>query len=241
MKRHLGERELVVLECLRDSSGPIGSWSLVESLEARKFKVSSASIGRILYSLERQNLVEGKGNQGRVITKSGLQAIKQTKAVNSMNLQRENLENLINSDVMEEYIMVLQARKAIERETVRLAAENITEAQIKVLQDILHEQIVKREKGESIAEIDIAFHREIALASHNKALLSLYGILATMGQQTELFEFLRHRVNAPYQQAHSAILQAISAHDPDEAERCIIKHLDALIEDVTNYWDKYRE
>ncbi len=143
MKRHLGERELVVLECLRDSTGPIGSWSLVESLEARKFKVSSASIGRILYSLERQNLVEGKGNQGRVITKSGLQAIKQTKAVNSMNLQRENLENLINSDVMEEYIMVLQARKAIERETVRLAAENITEAQIKVLQDILREQMVR--------------------------------------------------------------------------------------------------
>ena len=122
MKRHLDERELVVLECLRDATGPIGSWSLVESLEARKFKVSSASIGRILYSLEQRSLVEGKGNQGRVITKNGLQAIRHTKAVNSMNLQRENLETLINSNVMEEYIMVLQARKAIERETVRLAA-----------------------------------------------------------------------------------------------------------------------
>ncbi len=241
MKRVLDTRELVVLECLRDSAEPIGSWSLVESLEAKNFQVSSASIGRILYSLEQRNLVEGKGNQGRVITKNGLLAIKHAKAVNSMNVQRENLETLINSNVMEEYIMVLQARKAIERETVRLAAENITEAQKQVLQGILHEQLVKREKGESIAEIDIAFHREIAVASHNKALLALYGILATMGQQTELFEFLRRRVNAPYQQAHSAILQAICAHDQDAAESSLIHHMDALIEDVTNYWDKYRE
>ena len=241
MKRPLDERELVVMEYLRDATGPLGSWSLVESLETKDLKVSSASIGRILYSLEQRGFVEGKGNQGRIISKSGLQAIKHTKAINSVDLQRENLENLINSTVLEDYIMVLQARKAIERETVRLATENITETQKKVLSDIVLEQTGKREKGESIAEIDIAFHREIALASHNRALLSLYGIIATMGQQTELFEFLRHRVNAPYQKAHSSILQAICAHDPDEAERCMILHMNALIDDVTNYWDKYRE
>jgi GntR family transcriptional repressor for pyruvate dehydrogenase complex len=241
MKRPLDERELVVLECLRDASGPIGSWSLVESLEGKGFKVSSASIGRILYRLEQREFVEGKGNQGRIITKGGLQAIKRTKAVNTLNSHRENLENLINSKVLEDYIMVLQARKAIERETARLAAENITETQEKELASILQDQMMKREKGESIADVDIAFHREIALASHNRALLALYGILATMGQQTELFEFLRRRVNAPYPSAHNSILQAICAHDPDGAEKSIIRHMDALIEDVTKYWDRYRE
>ena len=241
MKQPLEDRELIVLECIRDSPDPIGSWSLVEYLEERNYKVSSASIGRILYRLEQRGFVEGQGNRGRIITKAGLAAITKTKAFNSMDAHRKDLENLINSKVLEDFIMVLQARKAIERETARLAAENITEAGKKSLQEILVEQEVKAKKGESIAEIDIAFHRGIAKASHNSALLALYGILSTMGQQSELFEFVRGQVNATYRQAHRTILDAICAHDPDEAEACIIRHMDALIDDVTKYWDLYRD
>lgn len=241
MKQPLEDRELIVLECIRDSQEPLGSWSLVEYLEKKNFKVSSASIGRILYRLEQRGYVEGKGNKGRVITRAGLEAISKTKAFNSMDAHRKDLENLINSKVLEDYTMVLQARKAIERETARLAAENITEAQKNSLMAIMEEQDAKAARRESIADLDIAFHRGIAEASHNSALLALYGILATMGQQSELFEYVRSRVNAPYPSAHHAILEAICAHDPDEAERCIMKHIDALIKDVTKYWDSYRE
>ncbi|NLJ47510.1 MAG: FadR family transcriptional regulator, partial [Treponema sp.] len=100
---------------------------------------------------------------------------------------------------------------------------------------------VRARRGESIADIDIAFHRGIATASRNSALLALYGILSTMGQQSELFEYVRSRVNAPYRPAHRAILDAICSHDPDEAERNMIRHMDALIEDVTKYWDSRRD
>jgi len=241
MKQPLEEREMIVLESIRDASEPLGSWSLVEHLEEKGYKVSSASIGRILYKLEQRGFVEGQGNRGRIITKAGVSAIGKTKAFNSMDAHRKDLENLINSKVLEDFIMVLQARKAIERETARLAAENITEAGIKKLNAVLEEQEIKAKRGESIAEIDIAFHRGIAAASHNSALLALYGILSTMGQQSELFEFVRSRVTATYRQAHRSILEAICAHNPDEAEGCIIRHMDALIEDVTKYWDLYRE
>lgn len=241
MKQPLDERELIVLECIRDSTEPLGSWSLVEHLEERGYRVSSASIGRILYRLEQRGFVEGQGNRGRIITKAGIGAIGKTRAFNSMDSHRKDLENLINSKVLEDFIMVLQARKAIERETARLAAENITEAGKRELAAILEEQEVRARRGESIADIDIAFHRGIATASRNSALLALYGILSTMGQQSELFEFVRSRVNAPYRPAHRSILEAISSHDPDEAERNMIRHMDALIEDVTKYWDAYRD
>ncbi len=241
MKQPLDERELIVLECIRDSSEPLGSWSLVEHLEDRGYRVSSASIGRILYRLEQRGYVKGQGNRGRIITKAGVTAIGKTKAFNSMDSHRKDLENLINSKVLEDFIMVLQARKAIERETARLAAESITEAGKRELHAILEEQEVKARRGESIAEIDIAFHRGIAHASRNPALLALYGILSTMGQQSELFEFVRSRVNAPYRPAHRSILEAICSHDPDEAEKNMIRHMDALIEDVTKYWDAYRD
>jgi len=206
MKQPLEEREMIVLESIRDASEPLGSWSLVEHLEEKGYKVSSASIGRILYKLEQRGFVEGQGNRGRIITKAGVSAIGKTKAFNSMDAHRKDLENLINSKVLEDFIMVLQARKAIERETARLAAENITEAGIKKLNAVLEEQEIKAKRGESIAEIDIAFHRGIAAASHNSALLALYGILSTMGQQSELFEFVRSRVTATYRQAHRSIL-----------------------------------
>jgi DNA-binding FadR family transcriptional regulator len=241
MKPELDERDLIVLESIKDTNEPIGSWALVESLEGSDFKVSSASIGRILYRLEKLGYVEGLGNKGRIITKSGLGAIDRSKVLKTLDGHRRQLETLINSKVLEDFIMVLQARKAIERETSRLAAENVTEASMARLKAILEEQEIRARKGESIAEIDIAFHREIAKASHNTALMALYEILSTMGQQSELFEFVRSRVDATYRQAHRSVLEAIQAHDSDEAERCIIRHMDALIDDVTKYWDLYYE
>jgi len=241
MESRLDELDIIVLECIRDSGEPMGSWALVDRLEALGHRVSSASIGRMLYRFERLGYVMGQGNRGRTITPLGLRAIELSRARRTIDSHRSRLESLINSAVLEEYVMVLQARRAIERETARLAAENITEAQERSLELILEEQEEKAKRGESIADVDIAFHRGIAKASHNHALQALYEILSTMRQQSEMFEFLRSRVDSTYRQAHRAILSAIAAHDPDEAERCIIRHMDSLIGDVTKYWDLYTD
>ena len=53
MAAELEDRDFIVLESIRASHEPIGSWALVDSLEAKGHKVSSASIGRILYRLEQ--------------------------------------------------------------------------------------------------------------------------------------------------------------------------------------------
>lgn len=241
MKTRLDERDLLVLECIKDAGEPVGSWSLVEEMEARGCKASSASIGRILYRLESLGFVESQTNKGRVLTKEGRRAMERAIAYKSLDRHRQQLENLIDSRILDEFIMVLQARKAIERETVRLAAENISEAKLLRLEEILTEQEAKAARGESIAEVDIAFHKEIAEASTNSALLALYGILAMMGQQSELFEYMRSKVGSNYRSAHRSILDALKSHDPDAAEKCIIGHMDALIVDVKKYWEHYRE
>jgi len=241
VKPVLDERDTMVLECIRDAGEAIGSWSLVESLERKGCKASSASIGRILYRLESIGYVESHMNKGRLLTKEGLKAIEKVKALASIDKHRKQLENLIDSRVLDEFIMVLQARKAIERETARMAAENISEARLQRLEAIILEQEEKASKGESIAEVDIAFHREIAESSTNSALLALYGILAMMGQQSELFEYMRRKLGHNYRTAHRSILEALKLHDADKAERCIIGHMDSLIEDVKKYWEHYSE
>ena len=240
MKPDLDERDLLVLESISSSDEPMGSWSLVDALETRGCKVSSASIGRILYRLESLGLVESQTNKGRVLTREGFRALEKAKAYKSIDSHRRQLEDLIDSHILDEFIMVLQARKAIERETARLAAENINETRLVRLEEILREQEAKASRGESIAEVDIAFHREIAESSTNSALLALYGILAMMGQQSELFEYMRAQSGRHYRTAHRSILDALKAHDPDEAERCIMGHMDGLIEDVKKYWEHHR-
>jgi DNA-binding FadR family transcriptional regulator len=212
----------------------------VEELERKGCKTSSASIGRILFRLESFGFVASQANKGRVLTSQGAKAMQKARMIDSIDRHRKDLEKLINSRVLDEFLMVLQARKAIERETARLAAENITEHKLKYLEDILQEQEAKASKGESIAEVDIAFHRSIAEASGNSALTALYGILAMMGQQSELFEHMRSQVDSTYRRAHRAVFEALKAHDPDQAESCIIRHMDGLIEDVKIYWEHHR-
>ncbi len=241
MKIDLDERDLMLLECIRSAGEPLGSWSLVEEMEKQGYKVSSASIGRILYRLESLGLVESQANKGRVLTKDGLKAITKARVSRSISRHSKELEKLIDSSILDEYIMVLQARRAIERETARLAAENISESRLRLLEQIIEDQEDKASRGESIADVDIAFHRNIAEASKNSVLSAVYGILAMLGQQTELFEYMRKSVGATYRTAHRSILDALKKHDPDEAERCMLAHVDGLMENVRKYWEHYRE
>jgi len=237
----LDEREIVVLECIRDSVEPIGSWFLVERLEERKISISSASIGRVLHRLESLGYVEKEKYKGRILLPAGEAALKRARTRQAIEVHKECLDRLINSKVLEDYLMVLEARSAIERTTARLAAENITESEITKIESVLHEQELRAMRGESIAEIDIEFHKGIAHASRNTVLVSLYAIISTMGQQTHLFEYLRSRVESPYRISHRQIFEAIRAHDPDEAERRILRHMECLIDEVTEYWDKYED
>ncbi|MFA6504993.1 MAG: FCD domain-containing protein [Treponemataceae bacterium] len=241
MKASLDDRDLILLESIQDAGVPVGSWFLVEELEKKGCKISSASIGRILFRLESLGFVESQTNKGRILTANGLKAMEKARTISSIDRHKKDLEKLINSRILDEFIMVLQARKAIERETARLAAENITESKLAHLKAIIEEQEAKAAQGESIAEVDIAFHRGIAEASNNSALLALYGILSMMGQQSDLFEYVRSRVDSPYRSAHRSILEALTAHDGDEAERRIIKHMDSLIADVGKYWEHIRD
>ncbi|TCO71457.1 FCD domain-containing protein [Marinisporobacter balticus] len=239
MKRILDEKELITLECIADSQEPIGAWLLGERLEINGITISSATIGRILNRLEKLAFVEKESSKGRVITDKGLEAIDKARMIDHINFHKDELDKMVNTKVLEDYIMVIQARNAIERETVRLAARNITDEEIENIKEILKRQEENRIKNQSIAEEDINFHKAIARASRNTVLESIYTIISTFGQQTELFEYIRDRVKSPYRTAHKEIFEAIKKHDEEEAEQCMIHHFENLTKDVTKYWNKY--
>lgn len=231
----------LILEVLNESDEPVGSWYIVNVFNERGIDVSSATIGRELNQLEMLGYVEKHGFKGRSITLLGKQLIEVTKTTLQLDYYKKSLEMLITSDVLENFLMVLEARLAIERQTARLAATRITEKELNELENRLKEQMSHSKDHISIAQDDIAFHSMIAKASKNKALFSLYMILSSMGQQSQLFEELRMRVKDNYSPFHQHIFNAIRDRKPDEAEQCMVDHISKLIVDVNTYWDEYQK
>jgi DNA-binding FadR family transcriptional regulator len=232
-------KELLILELVSESKIPLGSWNLVEQLEQKGISVSPATIGRILNHLEKNGYLSKRKFQGRVITSKGEEAIQKSHQAQNVAIHQKTIEKYINSDVLQNYIMVLEARKAIERTTAYLAATHVTDAEIARLETILNRQRVKHDKTQSIAQDDIDFHRTIAAASRNDVLESLYVIVSLMGQQSELFEYIRRKVGAPYMVSHRNIFEAICSHDPEAAEQAMLHHIDSLCMDVNTYWHEY--
>ncbi len=230
---------LIVLKILSESDQPMGSWNIAEEITEQGIEVSTATIGRVLKQLEKAGYLKKENVRGRMITEKGLNAIKSAAHQTELNHYHDALKELVNSNTLNNYLQVLEARKAIERSTVALAAENITDKELKNLEKIVKKQISDRDKGLSIALDDIDFHLLIAKASRNEALLSLYMILSKMGQQSELFEKLREKVGEPYNDSHLAIFTALANHDSASAEAALIRHIDILKEDVNKYWHIY--
>lgn len=234
-------RELSILEIIADSEEPVGSWFVVNRLEENGISVSAATIGRLLNKLETQGYLKKHSIKGRTITEAGLNIIDHTYKTRKIEEHKRHLDELVNSNVLHKFLMVLEARKAIEKTTAKLAAQHISDEELDRLSVIIEQQQSDYNQQKSAAKDDIEFHRTIAQASRNEALYSLYMILSMMGQQSELFEQLRNRLHAPYMGSHRAVFEALKERSPEKAEARMEQHIDHLCEDVNNYWNEFAE
>ncbi|MGM0431632.1 MAG: FCD domain-containing protein [Spirochaetota bacterium] len=239
MEMSLFDRELLLLDIIKESEEPVGSGYLVAMLEDRGVNISQATVGRLLYNLERYGYVEKLQNKGRVITAEGDKAINEALTAKEINAHKQRLDELLNSKVLNNFLMILEARKAIERATVRLAAEHVTDEELHHIEKLLEKKEEYYKKKIKNSSVDVEFHSAIAKASRNEVLEMLYHIISRMGQQSDLFEDMRNKAGGAYITSHSDIVDALKAHDPDKAEQSLISHIELLKKDVLKYWDAY--
>jgi DNA-binding FadR family transcriptional regulator len=229
------DRDLEILSIIQNSVEPIGSWALVGLLEEKGLLYSTATIGRILHQLEQQGYLEKKGYQGRIITKKGENAIVLASKIKEMEGYKEKLDDILNSDRLHHFLMVLEARKTIERETTRLAALNITKKEIKALKAIESKRVAAHKQLWRHPSDDREFHHLIAKASRNQILIIFSQILSVLSQKTELFDYMRTKTDTPYYIGHRKVIAALEEKNPDKAEKGMIEHIDRLIEDVSKW------
>ena len=237
MYKELEDKEILILEMIKDSTEPMGSWNIVNRMAEENIETSSATIGRILSKLESLGYLQKEKFRGRVITDKGLHAITINKQLKDIATQQNKLSKYTDPKLLEDFISVLEARRAIERETARLAALRATAEDIELMDRILSNQENKYKEHQWITEDDLDFHKTIARSSKNGILETMYNFLAIFGQQSRAFEYLREKIHAEYMVSHRRILNSIKAGNSQEAEAAMLDHIDSLVSDVNKYWE----
>lgn len=119
---------------------------------------------------------------------------------------------------------VIEARSVIEVALARWTAERATEEEIAKIAALLQELEDNQDDRTKYVTLDLAFHLEIAKASHNEMLAT---VLVTMQQILRTWmeaTFTESRSTKHSMEMHRQIFASIKARDPDAAGKAMAIH-----------------
>ncbi|MFZ7103983.1 MAG: FCD domain-containing protein [Peptococcaceae bacterium] len=224
-----------ILKIIQKSEVPVGANYVRNELSRLGIIISEATAGRVLMELDKDGLTGKDGYKGRVLTPAGKAKLKQLQMQHDRMEYGEEFFKILDGKTEKELVDVLLARRAIEREIARLAAENVTE-------DIAAEIKTAIKKQEQHAELfntsqyDALFHELIAKAAGNKVLATMLYMIRQDIQLAPALEYIRKQVNSSIVVDHIKIMEAIVNRDPVRAEQAMIEHIENLIRDVNEFW-----
>ncbi|MDK2822806.1 MAG: GntR family transcriptional regulator, transcriptional repressor for pyruvate dehydrogenase complex [Clostridia bacterium] len=224
-----------VLEIIQNSKIPVGASHVRNELAKLGIEISEATAGRLLIELDEEGLTRRDGYKGRVLTKFGFRELKHLEMQHDRMEYGEEFFKILDGKTEKELIDVLIARRAIEREMARLAAQNLTPEIEQEMKEIIELQQQDAEKYNT-SQYDILFHKLIARAADNKVLETMLLMIRQDVQLASALEFIRKQVNSSIVVDHKKIMEAIISRKPDAAEEAMTDHIENLIRDVNNFW-----
>jgi len=178
----------------------IPSSKLSETELSTSYSVSRAVIRESLNRLEACHLIERKANVGARV----------------VDLTPEGLAELY------------QVREALEGMAARLAANNMTDDEIKDLRELLNSHFQTVKGGDSYYQEagDVDFHYRIMLGSKNNHLISVLfdGLYHLIRMYRVQLGMTGSRVTTAFDE-HKNIVQAIANRDPELAEMLMRRHI----------------
>ncbi len=120
---------------------------------------------------------------------------------------------------------LIAARSMLESEAAALAAIHRTDEQLGQMRDLLGAF-----EGASVAraaDLDLAFHESIAVASGNPVLQVMFGSIRNLTHGIMLRSLSDRRVSGAAVPLHDVIVTAIAEQDPDAARRAMLDHIGA--------------
>lgn len=237
----LSREQYQILKMLNESTEPLGSGTISERMGQIDIAVSEATIGRFLRNLDSRGFTKKLGFQGRCLTEEGIRTLEKYEHEKNLQVKTNHIMNLAKAEAKDELLSILVARKAIEKETCRLAAEKIKDEEINIIANLVEKHFDHAHGGVSGAKEDSEFHSFIARIGGNKFLEAALDLIRQDGQLSPVFEFIRNKVGSTIVEDHENILKALKNRNPLEAEKAMAMHLDNVIYDVQKYWHEVNE
>jgi GntR family L-lactate dehydrogenase operon transcriptional regulator len=230
--RSAAHTEHILLHLLEGQIVPLGAGATKDALSQQGINVGEATAGRMLRQLERAGLARKIGVQGRVLTEKGLQRLRELDHEKKQSTSAEEFIQSLKATDSKELEDVLVARRAIESETARLAAENASAKEIEILREIIGEMLEGLRKGGDIASSDENFHLCLARMSKNHVLEAALKLIRHNGNYSPLLAGIRTHAGTLTGKDHLRICRAVEAHDGEAASLAMIDHINGVLEDV---------
>lgn len=235
---------LAALNCLAESEMPVGARRLSEVFRAQGANLAEATTGRFLRRLEEDGYAEQVGVRGRILTQLGLRRRNELSQRAVLNDRAAQVTEAIDPETVAGLLDLLYARRAVESEAARLAAEKATDGEIAAIVEAGHSYVDCMNQGvDNRLELAHELHRLVGEASHNKVLAALIALL--VDQSNDRFARLLDEfvVSAGTIDSsghdHSSIGQALARRDPQATEEAMRRHLDGLIAVVETYRSRF--
>ncbi len=241
MNRKHSELDLHVLEILERNPQGLGSPRLLLSLLDLGIEVSQPTIARLLALLDHRGLTRKVTHRGRALTPAGAAWLEQARHHRQRARWVERLILAVQPSTLEELRDVLVARRALEQEIARLAAEHATPLQIAQMQRTLELQKQEMDATGESNDAALEFHRLLAGACGNTFLGLAADVLRSERHVLEVIMYhLGSTVGGDSYSAHVEILDAVATRDRDAAAQAMVRHLTQYIRYVDSLPAKAR-
>jgi GntR family transcriptional repressor for pyruvate dehydrogenase complex len=221
-----------ILDLLGGTTTPAGAGALLSAMRDRGVAISQATLGRALRALDEQSLTVKVSNKGRVITPDGTRWLAEARQRETATRWTEETLMAVGQSTLTELRQAMIARRALEREIARLAAENATPGEIAELRRIVENQAQNIQVGGHGATEAVDFHVALARVCGNRFLTAAVSLVRNTSRVLEtLMYHLGATVGTSFN-SHSQLVEAVASRDPQAAEEAIVGHLDELITDI---------
>lgn len=195
---------------------------------ARRFGVGHPTLREALKKLEALGLVEIKHGSGVYV-----QDYEDTLLMSNPIFAGEASKKMM--------LDLIEARMPIEFKTARLAAEHATDDHLARMEELLAkagELLAETAPGNdaALSTTNMAFHREVAVASGNAVLAQILGVLSKLFGKEQRTILGIHGSREKDHAEHLGILEALQARDAELAEQRMRDHLEG-VRQVLLQWD----
>jgi GntR family transcriptional regulator, transcriptional repressor for pyruvate dehydrogenase complex len=190
---------------------------------ARQFGVGSPTLREALKKLETVGVVEIRHGSGVYVGQSP-DSLLITNPIRDIPPTRKLLVDLI------------EARIPIEMETASLAARNATPEHLEEMDRLLTRAGRSFDDAALLNQVNLAFHRQIALASGNLVMHQILDVLSNLFRQEQRLILSIHGRQEDDHHEHVEIFEALRARDGALAVTRMRTHLER-VRDMLQQWD----